>query len=99
MLMDHNLSCSLTNFFLMLFPFTLEFLLIQSKGDGMSNRWLVKLFIIVAKCCPIAHFHVVVICLWLRFLVDCCNFIYYNVCNEMFASNFLLLVLLLWWFF
>jgi hypothetical protein len=71
-----HLSCSLTNFFLMLFACTLESLLNQSKGDGMSNRWLVKLFIIVAKCCPIAHFHVIVICLWLQDLVDCCNFIH-----------------------
>jgi hypothetical protein len=99
MLMDYNLSHWLTNFFLILFACTLESLLNQSKGDGMSNCWLVKLFIIIAKCCPIAHFHVIVICLWLQFLVDCCNFIYCNGCNEMFASNFLLLLLLLWWFF
>ncbi len=97
--MDYNLSRSITSFFSMLFACTLEFLLNQSKGDGMSNHWLVKLFIIVTKCWSIAHFHVIVICVWLQFLVDCCNFIHYNVCNEKLASNLLLLLLLLWWLF
>jgi hypothetical protein len=98
MLMDYNFSCSLTNFFVMLFACTLESLLNQSNGDGTSNHWLVKLFMIVAKCCPIAHFHVIVICLWLQPLVDCCNFISCNVYNEKLALNLLLLLLLLWWF-
>jgi hypothetical protein len=68
MLADHNSSGSVTKFFLTLFAYTLEFLLNSSKGDGMSDRRLVKLFIIVVECCLIAHFPVIVICLWLRFL-------------------------------